>query len=435
MTMDSLQQAFEATREASPLWLRGLRDDAFRDLSEAGLPTSAQEDWKYTNLAAVAKRTADYLGMAAAGRSTALPADLLKAAALPADAPRLLFVNGRIAAMPEQNIAGLRIFELDDADDATRQRLQTALHEESAISAGSLGLLNTAFLSDAVIMEVEPGVTIAETLQLVFLADGQPVSAQPRIMIRLGAGASLHCVMNHLSHGAASANVVTSIDCAAGASLDLLRIQQESATAHHLAAQRVRLGPDARLRATLIDLGAALARNDLQVELAAPGAAAEISGLFLAGSGAHVDQHTRIDHQAPNTHSRERFRGIAMARGRGVFNGKIIVHAGADGTDASLSNRNLLLGPGAEIDTKPELEIYTDDVKCSHGATTGQLDENALFYLRSRGIGVADARRLLVSAFAGEITETIAVAAVRGQVESILAGLLEPAVESGGPVT
>jgi Fe-S cluster assembly protein SufD len=152
-----------------------------------------------------------------------------------------------------------------------------------------------------------------------------------------------------------------------------------------------------------LDVGASLARNDLVVRLAAPGARVDADGLFFAADGRHLDNHTRIEHAAPATTSRESYRGIADSRGRGVFNGKVIVEAGADGSDARLTSQNLLLSAGAEIDTKPELEIYADDVKCSHGATVGQLDPAALFYLRSRGLPLDAARRMLIAAFAREV--------------------------------
>jgi Fe-S cluster assembly protein SufD len=314
---------------------------------------------------------------------------------------------------------GLRL--TDFADIPAQEQAQVLAELTASRPQAGLSDLNTAFMSSGLLIEVDDKVELQEPLLLHFHADGQAVSGQPQLLLRLGHNSRLQLVQHHKGTGAASNNTLLLAHCGRNSSLSFLRIQEESADTHHLAAQQLRLEQDARLEAGLIDLGARMARNDLQVSLAAPGAQANIRGLFIASGEAHVDYHTRLDHEAAHTQSSEIIRGIAADRGRGVFNGKIIVHEGADGTDAEMANRNLLLSPRAEIDTKPELEIYADDVKCAHGATTGQLDENALFYLRSRGIDQESARRILISAFAAEVIESVRPEGLRMQLNASLA--------------
>jgi Fe-S cluster assembly protein SufD len=212
------------------------------------------------------------------------------------------------------------------------------------------------------------------------------------------------------------ATFFAAVDVAPNARLRLLRIQNAGASAHRLTRLKIALGRDSRLDAVTVDLGGAFIRHDLDITFRAPGAEAQLHGLYVAHGSAHVDNHTCVDHRAGHCTSRESFRGIALDKGRAVFNGKIVVHPGAQKTDSEQRVANLILSKGAEIDAKPELEIYADDVKCAHGATFGQLDEDAIFYLRSRGIGEAAARRLLISAFAHEILDRIGDEALRERV-------------------
>ncbi|MDJ0929327.1 MAG: Fe-S cluster assembly protein SufD, partial [Gammaproteobacteria bacterium] len=290
--------------------------------------------------------------------------------------------------------------------------------EQMDIPAGaSLAALNAAFLTDAVQIDIAANKVLDRPLHLVFVADGSPVSIQTRVLLTLGERSEATVIEQFVSDGAATTNTISHVECAPGARLHYLKLQDESGDAHHIAAQRLLVARNARVDALHIDLGARLARNDLTVELLAAGAEASMHGLFVGDSQRHIDNHTRVDHRAPHTHSVASYRGVLNDQSRGVFNGKILVHDDADGTDASLENRNLLLSQQAEIDTKPELEIYADDVKCSHGATTGQLDPAAIFYLRSRGVADADARRMLTLAFAAEITHRSPLQSLREHIE------------------
>jgi Fe-S cluster assembly protein SufD len=390
-------------------WLQPLRDRAMGAFATDGFPAIRQEDWKYTNLAPVVTRSAEYL---AHGPDTEGSKNIgLMISRLPStDAgPLLVFVNGRYepALSRQGTVEGFHISTLTDTDASSREEIRSRLGRRADISKHQLAALNTAFLTDGVIITIEPDSRPAAPVTVVFAADDQPVSVQPRILLAAGSNSQATLIEHHLGTGAGLTNAITEIDCANGASLSYVKLQNVSADSYHLAAQHVHLERDSRFDAVHVDIGAALARNDLNISLQGPGAEARLHGLFMANGQRHVDNHTLLDHRARNTVSTENFRGIIDDHGRGVFNGKIIVSEGADGTNAQLENRNLLLAKTAEVDTKPELEIYTDDVKCAHGATTGQLDETAVFYLRSRGISRDNARRLLISAFMQEIISQI----------------------------
>ena len=235
------------------------------------------------------------------------------------------------------------------------------------------------------------------------------LAPQPRIVIETGEGASLTVVQHFIDGHAGSGwiNSVTQVQQAAGSKLVLYRIQRHGPEQAHTSLLAAEVGADAELTVGYVDLGGQLIRNDVDVKLVERGARAELFGLFLVGAGQHIDDHILVDHAAPETRSDEAFRGIIGRRGRGVFNGKVIVRPNAQRIDARQSSDNLLLAEQAEIDTKPEFEIYADDVKCSHGSTVGELDADQLFYLRTRGIDAAKARELLTVAFAATVLERV----------------------------
>jgi Fe-S cluster assembly protein SufD len=396
-------------------WLKGLRAQALQRFTEqGGFPSQRDEDWKYTDLSPVAARALAFLDESPERPATKPAGSQLAGLE---QAITVHFSNGRLGELPG-TVAGLRLSAF--ADIPAQQ--QKAVLDELTASRPRAGLtdLNTAFQSAGLLIELADGVELSAPLLLHFHSDGQALG-QPLVLLRQGRNSRLRLIQHHSGQGPASSNSLLLANCGEASRLDFLRIQDESSEAHHLATQQLHLARDAQLHATFIDLGARLARNDMQVSLADRGANAKLHGLFIANGESHIDYHTRLDHQAKDTHSHEIIRGIAGDRGRGVFNGKIIVHQGADGTDAEMANRNLLLSPRAEIDTKPELEIYADDVKCAHGATTGQLDNTALFYLRSRGIDNESARRILISAFAAEVIESIQPPELRTQLSGRLA--------------
>jgi Fe-S cluster assembly protein SufD len=377
--------------------MAGLRQQALAAFTERGLPDTKVEAWRYTDLAGYATRLSAHLAQleepAAGAPAGELPPAL-------AGAPRLACIDGRWSDPPD--LAGVRFGRL--SDPATAPRCAAAL-EAAAAGRGldPLGALNLALLDDALLVEVADDTALSQPLVLVLGDSGRRVAGQARLQFRLGRGSSATVII-HQQH-TTMVNAVLEFDCATGARLACARIQRDADQALHLTASSFTLADDAGLEFLSVDLGAGLARHDSHVRLAGRGARASVLGLQLAGGHRHLDNRSRLEHLAPATTSRERFHGIADGHGHAVFSGLVLVHPEARGTDARLTNRNLLLTGTAEIDSKPELEIYTDDVKCAHGATTGQLDSDALFYLRSRGIPPDIARELLIRSFAREVID------------------------------
>jgi Fe-S cluster assembly protein SufD len=405
-------------------WLQPIRERAMRAFSRSGFPTTHDEDWKYTNLTKVADRSATYLKQLPTAANPEVISELLARLDEIAGCYTVVVANGQfrqdLSKLPDLD-AGIEIGTLRGADDEVQRKVQQHLGQHAQFDSFRLAALNTAFLMDGLVITIAAGKAVSIPIHVVFVSDGQPASIQPRIWLRLEENSQAVLIEHHIGQGAGLTNAITEIDCARGATIDYVKLQEDGQDAYHLAAQHVSLAEDSHLEALHIDLGSKLARNDLQVHLNGTGSTANLYGLFLVDGERHVDNHTRIDHLGECTTSRENYRGVIDDRGRGIFNGKIIVHSGADQTDAQLNNRNLLLSSAAEVDTKPELEIYTDDVKCSHGATTGQLDTNAIFYLQARGIPKAQARQMLISAFAREIVHHIKVEALEKYIEAIVA--------------
>ncbi|MFW2405079.1 MAG: Fe-S cluster assembly protein SufD [Gammaproteobacteria bacterium] len=406
----AIEEAYRSGPDARALpgWLDGPRGDALAAFVRAGFPSPRAEEWKYTNLAELISSSAERLTRGSGTVDPDRVVQLLNRIPRRTGDHTIVIANGRfeagLSSLPDAN-DGIRISTLTDASEADRTRYAAWLSEAARDGASPFAALNAAFVQDAVIVDVGNDAHIANTLHVVFATDSATAHTQTRVLISAGQHSSANVIEHHVGEGDAWKNTTTDIECAESSRLTYVKLQDESAQTDHIAAQEVRLAANSVFRSAQFDLGARLSRNDLGVRLMGPGASAEMFGLFLADGHRHVDNQTRIDHEAGDATSLEHYRGIMNDRGRGVFNGKIIVHDGADGTDAQLNNRNLLLSRTAEIDTKPELEIYTDDVKCAHGATTGQLDELAMFYLRARGIPARVAKHMLVIAFAREILQ------------------------------
>jgi Fe-S cluster assembly protein SufD len=278
------------------------------------------------------------------------------------------------------------------------------------------------------VINVAPNQKQPTVVYLVFVSreNGHRVAVHPRVQVKVGNASALQLVEHHISLGAADnfVNSICEIDLGDGSRVEHIRLQDEADTGFSIAGLHVRQARDSEFVSHNYCLGGALARNDVVVLLEEPGAHCTLNGLFMVRGSQHVDNHVRIDHLAMHTQSEQNYRGVADGRARGVYNGKVVVHVGADKTDAIQSSKNLLLSDKAEIDTKPELEIYADDVKCRHGATVGQLDADALFYLRSRGIDLETARALLTYAFAEDVVVKAGVDAVRDLLDTRILGLL-----------
>lgn len=415
--LDSLLAHAPATPAARAAAVEALRRD--------GLPSARDESWKYTNLRALSQRRFEAGDAAAAKREVGAGAFALPGVA----GPRLVFVNGAFRGdlSDSRAVAGLALLPLG----AHPAELAGLLDVTPGTRAEPFLHLNTALVADGALVRVAAGVEIAEPLHLVFVgapADGD-VAWQARLRVELGEGARLALVEHHVGAGphAHLGNLVCEHRLACGARLDLLQLQDAAPASTLVRRDRFHLAADALLSAHALDIGAQAMRHDFGVELAAPGARFVSHGSFVLTARQHADTRIDVRHLARDTACDIAWRGAADQRARGVFHGAITIEAGADGSDARLSNRNLLLSPQAEIDTQPVLVIHADEVTAAHGATVGQLDEQALFYLRSRGIPREAARRLLVTAFCGAVLDGIASEALRAHLGGLLAARLPQA--------
>lgn len=402
-------------------WLGRLRAMAIDRFAQSGFPTQRDEDWKYTNLAALVSHPF-FTTVARPNKATARA--IANSRGLDAEASHMLvFHNGHYMpalSSPEKLPAGVRLCSLADALHAEPETLEPWLWDEEPQSAFSA--LNAAFMSDGAFLHIARGTVLETPVHLLFISTEAGAMCHGKNIIVAEEGAAATVIEHHVGIEGKLYfnNVVTRIFAAASAAIVHHKLQQEAREAFHVAGVHAFQQRDSRFESHAFSLGAALARNDITTTFDAPGGEATLNGLYLADGNRHVDNHTRIDHRKPHCTSREHYRGVLDGASRAVFNGKIVVHPGAQKTSAFQANHNLLLSREVEIDTKPELEIYADDVKCNHGATVGQLDEKQLFYLRSRGIDEAVARSLLVHAFSQELIERIRAGALRTRLEQLL---------------
>ncbi len=417
--------------QSLPGWAEDLRREGAERLQELGLPTTKLEAWRYTSVASIAK-TAWTPGDP---RHDDVTRPELERLCFPVFACHLfVFTNGVFAA----DLSTLRA----NAPQVGVRPLSRVLAEEPEALRGVLGAQadaktraftawNQRELGDGAVVRIPEGTDLEEPIHLVFLSEpgSEPTVSHPRILIQAGAGSRASVVEDYVSFGEGEflTNAVTEISVAPNAELEHVRLQREASTGSHISALHADLERDSRLACHAITLGGGLVRNDAEVTLLGEGASAHLYGVFLGTGRRHIDNHTTIDHAVPHTTSEELYKGVLDDQSRGVFHGRIIVRPDAQKTDARQSSKNLLLSRGAEIDTKPQLEIRADDVKCSHGSTIGQIDPDALFYLRARGIDERDARALLTRAFVSEATAELRFEPLRERVEEQLVELLEEA--------
>ncbi|MCG8357959.1 MAG: Fe-S cluster assembly protein SufD [Kiloniellales bacterium] len=394
-----------------PVWLKSLRQDAIDRFAEAGFPTPRAETWKYTNLRPLLKQRFT----PSAETDAAISIDTVPSV-LPRESagPRLVFINGRLrddlsdhAALPE----GVSLLGLRAALDADPQGIAKLLESETPGSELPLLALNTALMEDGFLLRVARGAVVEKPIEIVFLGGlaEAPLSYHPRNLIVLEESSQATIVEHHLGRGTAPtfANSVSDIRVGQNARLRHLKVQEEGRESFHIATLRATVARDADYQSFGLSIGARLSRSEASVRLEGEGAHCRINGAYLQRGVQHCDNTTVIEHLAPHTGCREVFKGVLDDRARGVFQGKIVVHRDAQQVDGHQLSRALLLSDQAEIDAKPELEIYADDVKCSHGATAGDLDHDALFYLRSRGLPEATARNLLIGSFLAEALQEI----------------------------
>ena len=413
-------------------WLDAVRHENRAAFAAGGLPDTRVEAWKYTALRGLGQRRFARGDDSATSRAVAASVFALPGVV----GPRLVFVNGAfradlsaLDALP----AGLTLQPLSQALRGDAEPLGVALSRPALIGdAGEVGdaftRINAASAVDGVALRVAAGVKVAAPVQLVFVGAAADVELawHLRNLIELGEGAELNLIEQHVSdaESAQLATVVSDIELREGARLHHTVLQNIAIATSLIRRSSVRLHARAHAMLHVLELGGALVRHDLRAELVGDGARFDTRGVFMPHGRQHIDTQLAIRHQALNATSTSTWRGVANDRARGVFRGAIVVAPGADGSDASLSNKNLLLSPSAEIDTKPELEIHADEVKAAHGATVGQLDERSLFYLRSRGIPLTEARALLTAAFCRAVLDDLPSEALRDYLSGLLVAQL-----------
>jgi Fe-S cluster assembly protein SufD len=418
----AFQQAAES-RSSEPEWLRGLREASFARFNEVGFPTVHEEEWKYTNVAAIVKG-----GFAPVVQTngTSLKAEGLREW-IYAEAPaRLVFVNGMFRSdLSTQSALPKTVTALDLREAAAKPEFAAAIRESferRGANVNGFVALNNAVFSGGLFLKLERNTIVESPIQLLFLSEVQndePPAASPRIVIQADTNSSATIVESYASTGdtAYLTNVVIDFQIEDSAHIRHYKVQRESAAGFHIATTFANLEARAKYETTSINLGGAISRHDIDVVMNHEGAECAVDGLYMVEGNQHTDTHSLIDHRQPHCTSRQLYKGILDGKSRAVFNGKVFVRHGAQQTDAQQTNKNLLLSKDAQIDTKPQLEIYADDVKCTHGAAIGQLEEDELFYLQSRGINPALAKNMLTYGFAEEVIERIRIDSIRRELD------------------
>lgn len=421
-------------REAG--WLQAQRRAALARFEEVGLPSQRDEDWRYTPIRPLTAKLF-HAGVGGDCRAAPMrPAQIEAARIGGLQSHRLVFIDGLFAEEFSDSIdssqanAGVTVAPLARILDQNPERIEHALGTVAPRRRHGFTALNHAAARDGAVVLVEAGARPGMPVELLFISAAEDRLAQPRNLVIAGAGSRVNLIERHLSANAHATltNSVTEIALLDDAQVDYHLVQAQSAAAHHVCGVWARQARNSRFSCRTVTVGGRLVRNDLGVELAGENAHCDLFGLYAAAGRQHVDNHTTIRHSAAHCTSCEVYKGVLDQRARAVFHGRVKVAKGAQKTDATQTNNNLLLSRGAEIDTKPQLEIYADDVKCAHGATVGQLDADALFYLRARGVDEAAARRMLTFAFANDILAKIA----HNELQDALAELLHARLGGDG---
>jgi Fe-S cluster assembly protein SufD len=406
---------------AAPESVRLLRASAITRFEQLGFPTTRNEDWHFTSVSPIIESG---FAVRASGAGAVLPADVSEWT-FGAAWHTLVFVNGVYSESLSASTAlpnGVRVMPMARAFQEVPALIEEHLGKIASFDAHGFTALNTAFVEHGAVVHVAADASVAMPIQLLYITDAATANgaAQPRNLIVLGTHAKATVIESYvgLGDGQYFTNVVTEASVADGATLTHLKLQRESAAAFHVGTLDVRQARDSHLFAFSFATGAALSRTNTYTELRGEGCGATLNGLYLGDGNQVIDHQTRIEHVEPNCYSRELYKGILDGASHGVFNGKVFVHPEAQKTDGKQTNNTLLLSTDAQIDTKPQLEIFADDVKCTHGATVGRLDETSLFYMKSRGINARTARELLTYAFAADVLETIELPEVREGLEA-----------------
>ena len=409
----------QAVAEATPAWLKERRDSGAKRFAKTGYPTTRQEDWRFTNVTPIADAK-----FAPAEGSFAKAASLVDGVAVRGSL-RLVILNGQFAAglsdlsaMPKGvRVAGLRDGARDGADG-----LEPHLAKVFNLDAHPFAALNTAHLDDGVAVFIAAGAVVETPIHIVVVTggDGKAVAAHPRVLVVAGANSQARIAQTFV--GAPGEiyfnNAVAEVVVGEGAVIDYYTDQRESEQAYHVANIQAHVSAKGVFSSHAFSIGARIQRHDIGIALKGEGADCTMNGVYLADGDRLMDTHTSLDHAMPHCTSHEVYKGILAGKAKAVFNGRIIVRLDAQKTDAKQTNRALLLSDDATINSNPQLEIFADDVKCTHGAAVGQLDEEAMFYLQARGLTRVEARDMLLHAFAGEVMEGLKIPALREQIET-----------------
>lgn len=410
-------------------WLRALRENAFARFCQVGFPTTHDEDWRFTNISSIAETpfrlSRDVLRLSRGD---------LQPWRMEAAACQLVFVNGRFSEELSslQNLpAGIRVRSLARQLEENPKEVQAHLGAYLDIQRDAFSALNTAFAADGAYIHIRRGTVAPAPIHLLFISAGNdaPLMTHPRNLIVAEEESQAAIIEDYVSlaggeAAAALCNTATELVVRDGAVLSHYLIEREDTRAFNVSTLRIQQGRSTNVASHSLLLGGAIVRNNVHPVLAGEGGECLINGLFIGSGRQHLDNYMYVEHASPHCGSRQFYNGILDGHAHGVFHGRIIVHKDAQKTDAKQTNRNLLLSDDAQIDTKPQLEIYADDVKCTHGATIGQIEEEALFYLRSRGIDEVAARKLLLLAFASECLERMKEEPARAFAEKLINGCL-----------
>jgi len=401
-------------------WLRELRAQAFARFCETGFPTTHDEDWRFTNVSAIARTP---FQLAPAGVAP-LSKSELEASTFEGRGAQLLFINGHFARELSSMPQGLMVASLHEEMTNDPESLRPHFGRYLDIHRDPFSALNSAFAEDGAYVHVARGMVIEEPIHLVFIStqNDRPIMSNPRNLLIFEDESEATVVEQYISLGSGPVlcNSATELVAGENTTISHYMIEREHREAFNVSTLRIQQGRSANVASHSLLLGGGLVRNNVHPVLAGEGGECLINGLFVGQGREHLDNYMHVEHASPHCSSRQFYNGILDGHAHGVFHGRIVVHKDAQKTDAKQTNRNLLLSDDAQIDTKPQLEIYADDVKCTHGATIGQIEENALFYLQSRGIDEASARRLLLLAFASECVERMKSGAARTHAEHLI---------------
>jgi Fe-S cluster assembly protein SufD len=433
----------EAVAPAAPAWVKERRDAAAKRFAETGYPTTRQEDWRFTNVLPIADAKFP-VAQGSFARAAALVAGVGVKGSV-----RLAIVNGEfnaalsdLSALPKGlRIAGLRDGARDGADG-----LETHLARVFAIDTHPFAALNTSHLDDGVAIFITKGAVVETPIHIVTVTgsdlsseavakgDGAPVAAHPRVLVVAGEGSQARVAHTFVGVPGSTyfTNCVAEVVVGEGAMLDYYTDQRESEQAYHVANLQAHVAAKGVFSSHAFLTGARLMRHDIGIALKGEGADCTMNGVYLVDGERLMDTHTSLDHAMPHCTSHELYKGILAGKAKAVFNGRIVVRIDAQKTDAKQTNRALLLSDEATINSNPQLEIFADDVKCTHGAAVGALDEEAMFYLQARGLNPAEARDMLLHAFAGEVLDGVKIPALREQIEANFFATLARDMEGRG---